>query len=181
MTTRAVLDGQDYVVNGTKHFISHADVADFVILFVSTGTEQTARGPKSLITALLVDLDAPGVTVRRGSASVSHRGYHQCELTFEDCRVPAGNLLGEEGRGFELINEWLGASRLTVAASSVGRGQRVLEMATEWAASRVQFGQPIGRFQGVGFQLADMVVELEAAELLTLKAAWKLAQGTMTD
>jgi acyl-CoA dehydrogenase len=181
MTTRAVRDGSDYVVNGTKHFISHADVADFVILFVSTGVEQTLRGPRSLITALLVDLDAPGVTVRRGSSGVSHRGYHQCELTFEDCRVPAGNLLGEEGRGFELMNEWLGASRLTVAATSVGRGQRVLEMATEWAASRVQFGQPIGRFQGVSFPLADMVVELEAAELLTLKAAWKLARGSMTD
>jgi acyl-CoA dehydrogenase len=181
MTTRAVRDGSDYVVTGTKHFISHADVADFVILFVSTGVEQTSRGPKSLITALLVDLDLPGVTVRRGSPAVSHRGYHQCELTFEDCRVPAGNLLGDEGRGFDLINEWLGASRLTVAATSVGRGHRVLEMTTEWAASRVQFGQPIGRFQGVGFQLADMAVELEAAELLTLKAAWKLAAGSMTD
>jgi acyl-CoA dehydrogenase len=181
MTTRAVLDGSEYVVTGTKHFISHADTADFVILFVSTGVEQTSRGPKSRITALLVDLDLPGVTVRRGSSAVSHRGYHQCELTFEDCRMPAGNLLGEEGRGFELMNEWLGASRLTVAATSVGRGQRVLEMATEWAASRVQFGQPIGRFQGVSFPLADMVVELEAAELLTLKAAWKLARGSMTD
>jgi acyl-CoA dehydrogenase len=181
MTTRAVRDGSDYVVTGTKHFISHADVADFVILFVSTGVEQTPRGPKSLITALLVDLDSPGVTVRRGSSAVSHRGYHPCELTFEDCRVPAENLLGEEGRGFELINEWLGASRLTVAATSVGRGRRVLEMTTEWAASRVQFGQPIGRFQGVGFPLADMLVELEAAELLTLKAAWKLSRGSMTD
>jgi acyl-CoA dehydrogenase len=169
------------VVTGTKHFISHADVADFVILFVATGSEASARGPRSRISALLVDLDAPGVTVRRGSPGVSHRGYHQCELTFEDCRVPGGNLLGEEGRGFDLMNEWLAASRLTVAATSVGRGQRVMEMATEWAASRVQFGQPIGRFQGVSFQLADMAVELEAAELLTLKAAWKLAQGTMTD
>ncbi|CAA9334830.1 MAG: Acyl-CoA dehydrogenase PA4979 [uncultured Nocardioidaceae bacterium] len=181
MTTRAVLDGTDWVVNGVKHFISHADMADFVILFVSTGTEQTSRGPKSRITALLVDLDLPGVTVRRGSAAVSHRGYHQCELTFEDCRVPAGNLLGEEGHGFDLMNEWLGASRLTVAATSVGRGQRVLEMAADWAASRVQFGQPIGRFQAVSFPLADMAIELEAAELLTLKAAWKLGQGTMTD
>jgi acyl-CoA dehydrogenase len=181
MTTRAVLDGSEYVVTGTKHFISHADTADFVILFVSTGVEQTSRGPKSRITALLVDLDLPGVTVRRGSSAVSHRGYHQCELTFEGCRVPEANLLGEEGRGFELMNEWLGASRLTVAATSVGRGQRVLELAADWAASRVQFGQPIGRFQGVGFPLADMAVELEAAELLTLKAAWKLARGTMTD
>ena len=181
MTTRAVLDGSDYVVNGTKHFISHADLADFVILFAATGVEQTSRGPRSVISGFLVDLDLPGVTVRRGSAAVSHRGYHQCELSFDDCRVPAKNLLGEEGGGFELMNEWLGASRLTVAATSVGRGRRVLEMASEWAASRVQFGQPIGRFQGVSFPLADMAIELEAAELLTLKAAWRLSRGEMTD
>jgi acyl-CoA dehydrogenase len=79
------------------------------------------------------------------------------------------------------MGEWLGASRLTVAATSVGRARRVLEMTTQWAADREQFGQPIGKFQGVGFQLADMVTELEAAELLTLRAAWKLDQGTMTD
>jgi acyl-CoA dehydrogenase len=181
MTTRAVHEGDEYVVNGTKHFISNADMSDFVILFAATGTEATSHGPKKLISGFLVDLDSPGLKVRRGSSSVSHRGYHHCELSFEDCRVPADNRLGEEGRGFELMGEWLGASRLTVAASSVGRGRRVLEMTTSWAAQRVQFGQPIGRFQGVGFPLADMATELEAAELLMLRAAWKLDQGTMTD
>jgi acyl-CoA dehydrogenase len=181
MTTRAVRDGDDYVLNGTKHFISHADVADFVILFAATGTEDTPRGPKNLITGFLVDMDTPGLTVRRGSACVSNRGYHQCELSFVDCRVPAAQRLGDEGHGFELMNEWLGASRLSVAATSVGRGRRVFDMATRWAAEREQFGQTIGRFQGVGFQLADMATELEAAELLTLQAAWKLDQGAMTD
>jgi acyl-CoA dehydrogenase len=181
MTTRAVREGDDYVVTGTKHFISNADKADFVILFAATGTEETPRGPRKLITGFLVDLDAPGVTVRRGSASVSHRGYHHCELSFADCRVPAAQRLGEEGRGFELMGQWLGASRLTVAASSVGRGRRVLEMTTRWAAEREQFGRPIGAFQGVSFPLADMATELEAAELLMLRAAWKLDQGTMTD
>ncbi|TWF95404.1 acyl-CoA dehydrogenase family protein [Saccharopolyspora dendranthemae] len=181
MTTRAVRDGGDYVLNGTKHFISHADVSDFVVLFAATGTEQTSRGPKNLITAFLVDLDTPGLTVRRGSACVSNRGYHQCELVFEDCRVPAAQRLGEDGAGFELMAEWLGASRLSVAATSVGRGRRVLEMATQWAAERHQFGQPIGKFQGVGFQLADMATELDAAELLTLRAAANLDNGHMTD
>jgi len=181
MKTRAVRDGDDYLITGTKHFISHADVADFVILFAATGTEDTAQGPKKLISGFLVDLDAPGLTVRRGSAAVSHRGYHQCELSFVDCRVPATMRLGEEGRGFELMGEWLGASRITVAATSVGRARRVLEMTTEWAARRKQFGQPIGRFQGVGFPLADIAIELEAAELLTLKAAWLLDRGKMTD
>lgn len=181
MTTRAVRDGNDYVIDGTKHFISNADLADFVILFAATGTEDTGRGPKKLISGFLVDIDTPGLTVTRGSASVSHRGFHHCELSFDSCRVPAGQRLGDEGRGFDLMGEWLGASRLTVAATSVGRARRVLDMTTRWAAERVQFGQPIGRFQGVGFQLADMATELEAAELLTLRAAWKLDQGTMTD
>lgn len=181
MSTRAVREGDCYVINGTKHFISNADLADFVILFAATGTEETVRGPKRLITGFLVDMGTPGLSVRRGSASVSHRGYHHCELSFADCYVPVAQRLGEEGRGFDLMGTWLGASRLTVAASSVGRARRVLEMATSWAAERVQFGQPIGRFQGVGFSLADMATELEAAELLTLRAAWKLDQGTMTD
>jgi acyl-CoA dehydrogenase len=181
MTTRAVRDGDDYVIDGTKHFISHADKSDFVILFASTGTEEAHGRRVNLITGFLVDLDTPGLTVVPGPKSVSHRGYHHSELVFEACRVPAANRLGEEGHGFDLMGEWLGASRLTVAATSVGRARRVLELTTQWAADRQQFGQPIGRFQGVGFQLADMVTELEAAELLTLRAAWKLDRGTMTD
>lgn len=181
MKTRARPDGADWVINGTKHFISYADVADFVVLFAVTGTERTPRGERSAISALLVDLDAPGLTVSRGASSVSHRGYHHCELSFTDCRVPGSALLGTEGRGFELLNEWLGASRLTVAATSVGRSRRVLELSTQWAASRQQFGQPIGHFQGIGFRLADMATELDAAELLTLRAAWRLTAGQMSD
>ena len=181
MQTRAQRDGEHYVVHGTKHFISHADRADFIILFAATGVEETPRGVKKLITAFLVDTDTPGLTVRRGPACVSHRGYHQCELFFDRCRVPLAQRLGEEGKGFALMGEWLGASRLTVAATSVGRARRVLEMTTEWAATRKQFGQAIGQFQGTGFKLADMATELEAAELLTLQAAWKLDQHRMSD
>jgi len=181
MTTRAVPDGGDYVINGTKHFISHADVADFIILFAATGEEHTSRGPRKLITTFLVDKAIPGLTVRRGPPCVSNRGYHQCELVFTDCRVPMASRLGAEGRGFDLLGQWLGATRLTVAATSLGRARRVLEAATEWAARRHQFGQPIGRFHGVGFQLADLATELEAAELLTLRAGARLDAGTMTD
>ena len=181
MTTTAVPDGDDYVITGTKHFISHADVADFIILFAATGVEQTARGPRKLITTLLVDSDSPGLEIRRGSRCVSNRGYHQCELIFSGCRVPVANRLGDESRGFDLMGQWLGATRLTVAATSAGRARRVLESAIEWAARREQFGQPIGRFQGIGFQLADMATELEAAELLTLRAAARLDEGRMTD
>lgn len=181
MLTMAVRDGDDYVINGGKHFISHADMADYVILFAATGVEETKAGPKKKITGFLVDFDTPGVIRRRGPSCVSHRGYHQCELFFDDLRVPVSKRLGEEGKGFELMGEWLGATRLTVAATSVGRGRRVLDLATEWAATRKQFGQPIGRFQGTGFKLADMATELEAADLLTLQAAWKCDQGRMTD
>jgi acyl-CoA dehydrogenase len=181
MSTTAVRDGDDYVINGTKHFISHADVADFVILFAATGTEQTSRGQRKLITTLLVDHDTPGLRISPGPGCVSNRGYHQCELNFTDCRVPVTARLGEQGRGLELMSQWLGASRLTVAATCVGRARRVLEAATDWAAKRVQFGQPIGRFQGIGFQLADMATALEAAELLTLRAAARLTAGRMTD
>ena len=182
MSTTATWDGDDYVVTGTKHFISHADVADFIILFAATGTETAGNGrAKKKITAFLVDKDSPGLTVTRGSGCVSNRGYHQCELSFADCRVPAANLLGEEGRGFDLMGQWLGATRLTVAATSIGRARRVLDAVTEWAATRQQFGQPVGRFQGVGFQLADCATQLEAAELLTLRAAAKCDEGTMTD
>jgi acyl-CoA dehydrogenase len=181
MSTTARRDGEDYVIDGTKHFISHADVADFIILFAATGTEITKRGPKKQITAFLVDKDSPGLVVIPGSDCVSNRGYHQCELSFTGCRVPAANLLGEEGRGFDLMGQWLGATRLTVAATSVGRARRVLDAVTEWAATREQFGQPVGRFQGVGFQLADCATQLEAAELLTLRAAARCDDGTMTD
>src|SRR6266705_1294269 len=181
MTTRARRDGADWVINGAKHFISYADVADFVIVFVVTGTERGPRGERSAISAFLVDHDTPGLLVGRGASSVSHRGYHHCELSFTDCRIPGSALLGREGHGFDLLTEWLGASRLTVAATSVGRARRVLDLSTEWAATREQFGQPIGRFQGVAFALADMAAQLEAAELLTLRAAWRLTQGSMSD
>jgi acyl-CoA dehydrogenase len=181
MKTRASRNGGDWLLNGAKHFISYADVADFVIVFAVTGTEHTAKGERSAISAFLVDHGTPGFTVSRGASSVSHRGYHHCDLSFADCRIPGSALLGAEGHGFDLLSEWLGASRLTVAATSVGRARRVLDMSTGWAASRVQFGQPIGRFQGVGFSLADMATQLEAADLLTLRAAWLLTRGTMSD
>jgi len=181
MKTRAVRDGDDYVVNGTKHFISYADVADYIVLFAATGEEQTARGTKKKITSFLVDKETPGLDVQRGSISVSHRGFHHCTLTFADARVPDANVLGEEHKGFDVANTWLGATRLTVAAQCIGRAQRALEKALEWAATRKQFGQTIGKFQGVSFKLADMATEIEAAEMLALRAAWKTDCGTALD
>lgn len=181
MKTRARRDGDDFVINGTKHFISHADEADFVVLFAATGEESSARGSRALITAFLIDRGTPGFQILDGYKSVSHRGYNNCVLQFDDCRVPKSAVLGEIGRGFEIANQWLGATRLQVAATCLGRAERALDLATRWAAERQQFGQQIGKFQGVAFKLADMATELKAAELLTLEAAWKVDQGTVTD
>src|SRR5262249_24635942 len=147
MTTRARLVGGDWVINGTKHFISHADVADFVVLFAVTGTEQGPRGERSAISAFLVDHDTPGLTVSRGAPSVSHRGYHHCELSFADCRVPGSALLGAEGHGFDLLSEWLGASRLTVAATSVGRARRGLGLGSGGAVRPADRAVPGRRLQ----------------------------------
>ncbi|MEI6495128.1 MAG: acyl-CoA dehydrogenase family protein [Actinomycetota bacterium] len=181
MKCSAVRDGDDYIINGTKHFISHADLADYVILYAASGEEQTSRGPKKLITGFLVDFDTPGCEVVHGYKCVSNRGYHNMIINFDDCRVPVSKILGEEHKGFDAVNQWLGSTRLQVAAVCVGRARRALQIATEWAATREQFGQQIGKFQGVSFKLADMQTQLDAAELLTLRAAWKDAQGTVTD
>jgi acyl-CoA dehydrogenase len=181
MKTTAVTKGGDFIINGTKHFISHADHADYVILFAASGEEDSARGKRRLITAFLVDKGTPGFEVRPGYRNVSHRGYNNCILEFNDCRIPKGAVLGEVDHGFEVANTWLGATRLQVAAGCLGRAERALEAAKEWAVQRVQFGQQIGKFQGVSFKLADMAVELRAAELLTLEAAWKLEKKTATD
>ena len=164
MRTRAVRDGADWVISGTKHFISHADAADFVILFAATGDQE--------LTAFLVDVDAPGLAVLPGYRSVSHRGYGNAVLVFDGCRVPGSAVLGEVRRGFDVANTWLGTTRLQVAASCLGRARRALDLAVRHAATRRQFGKTIGRNQGVAFKLADMATALESATWLTWRAAW---------
>ncbi|MBB3609188.1 acyl-CoA dehydrogenase family protein [Rhizobium sp. BK602] len=177
MKCAARQDGDDFILNGTKHFISHADVADFVIVFAATGEEETPKGIKKKITAFLVDRGTPGFEIRKGYESVSHRGYHNAILNFTDCRLPKSQVLGKVHRGFDIANEWLYGTRLTVAATCVGRARRVFELALPYAAERKQFGKPIGANQGVSFKLADMITEIDAADLLTLSAAWKLDAG----
>jgi acyl-CoA dehydrogenase len=176
MKCTAVRSGGDWVVNGTKHFISGADHADFVIVFIATGEDDTPRGPKKRLTAFLVDRGTPGFVIRDGYRSVSHRGYKNCILDFDDCRLADAQVLGEVDGGFEVMNEWLYATRITVATMSVGRARRCFEYALHHAAERRQFGQQIGKFQGVSFQIADMITEIDAAEWLTLSAAWRLDQ-----
>jgi len=177
MTCNAVRSGGDWVVNGSKHFISGAEHADFFIVFVATGVDDTDKGPKKRITTFLVDRGTPGFEVREGYNSVSHKGYKNCILDFDDCRLSDAQVLGAVDGGFAVMNEWLYATRLTVAAFSVGRARRCFDYGLNYAAEREQFGQPIGRFQGVGFQIADMITEIDAADWLTLAAAWRLDQG----
>jgi len=179
--TRAVKDGADYVVNGSKHFITCTTRPDFAILFTVTGVDETPKGPRKRITAFLVDVGTKGFEVRRGPRSVGHRSYHNYQFSFSDCRIPARNILGEEGKGFDQAGKWLANTRTMVAANCCGKAERALEIATQWAATRKQFGQIIGRFQGVSFKLADMATELKAADLLTIYVADKYARGSMTD
>jgi acyl-CoA dehydrogenase len=181
MRTGAVAAGGDFLINGTKHFISHADHADYVILFAVSGEEASAHGPRKAMTAFLVDMKQRGLTVHPGYKNVSHRGYTNSILEFKECRVPRSAVLGELHRGFDVANTWLGSTRLQVAATCLGRAERALQLATQWAVDRVQFGQQIGKFQGVSFKLADMALELRAAELLVLDAAWKRDQKIATD
>ncbi|WP_423906316.1 acyl-CoA dehydrogenase family protein [Candidatus Spongiihabitans sp.] len=186
MSCKAERDGDDFVINGTKHFISHADVADFVILFAATGVEPIIdksrhRGPRKKITAFLVDMGTPGFMLRKGYDNVSHRGYHNCILEFDNCRLSSSQVLGEVDQGFEIANDWLGNTRLQVAAICLGRCDRAFELACEYAATRKQFNQTIGKFQGVGFKLADMELRRRAAQLITYQAAAKANANSNTN
>ena len=177
MKCTARRDGGDWVANGAKHFISGAEHADFVIVFMATGEDMTDKGPKKRITAFLVDRGTPGFTIRDGYKSVSHRGYKNMILEFDDCRLPQAQVLGQVDGGFDVMNTWLYATRITVATMCVGRARRVFDCALDYAATREQFGQKIGKFQGVSFQIADMITEIDAADLLTLCAADRLDKG----
>ena len=177
MTTTAKRDAGDWLINGTKHFISGGDHADFFIVFVATGVDETSHGPKKRITCFLVDRGHPGFSVLPGYQSVSHSGYPNVILKFENCRVPDEQVLGAVDGGFEVMNSWLYATRITVATMAVGRARRAFDYALHYAAERQQFGKQIGKFQGVSFKLADLVTEIDAADWLTLAAAWRLDEG----
>ena len=181
MKATAKQDGDDWVLNGTKHFISHADIADFTIVFMKSGEEETSRGKRAQITAFFVDKGTPGYNVRDGYRNVSHRGYTNSILEFDNCRINKRQMLGEVHKGFEVANSWLGATRLQVGATCLGRAERAFGHAVEYSAQREQFGQAIGKFQGVSFKLADMATEMKAANLMIMEAGWKYDQGTASD
>ncbi len=181
MQSRARKDGDDWILDGMKHFISAPTMADFAIVFATTGMDETKRGPRKRVTAFLVDRDMPGVTFREGSKCVSNRGYKTYELIFDSVRLGPGQILGEEGKGFELAGKWLGMGRVWIGASCCGKAERLIELATDWCVNRKQFGQPIGQFQATGFRLADMTIGLRTAELLVADTVRRADQGIMRD
>ena len=179
MSTRATQKGGDWIVNGSKHFISSHVLPDFAIVFAVTGEDETDRGPRKRITAFLIDRGQQGFDIQRGPRSVSQRAYPTYVLSFSDCRLGPGQVLGCEGQGLELADKWIKMGRVWVGANCCGRAERLFELSVDWAATRKQFGQSIGRFQGTSFKLADMVTELQAADLLVMHAARKADAVTM--
>jgi acyl-CoA dehydrogenase len=164
-------DGNDYILDGAKIFISNAGIADFYVVFAKTDPAQGRKG----ISAIVVEKDRPGFQVLRQIELIAPHPIG--EFRMDGCRVPAENLLGKEGEGYAIMLRTLEAFRTTVGAAAVGLAERALEEATSYAQSRVQFGKALSEFQGLRFMLADMATELEAARLLVVQAAWKLDQA----
>ena len=181
MKTNARRDGDDWILNGSKHFISGPCMPDFAIVFAATGVDETKRGPRKRVTAFLVDVGTPGFDCREGNKCVSYRGYKTFQLSFDNVRLGPDQILGEEGRGLELSGKWLGMGRIWVGATCCGKAERLMEMATDWAANRKQFGKPIGSFQATGFRLADMAIGLRTADLLVADAVRRADAGMMQD
>ena len=173
LKTRAVRDGDDYVLNGSKMFITNGGEADVYIVFASTNPSEKSYG----ITAFIVDENTPGLIIGKDENKMGLRGSRTVELTFENMKVPAKNRLGNEGEGFKIAMSNLDVGRIGIAAQALGIAGASLEAATGYAKERVQFGKPIAEQQGVGFKLADMATAVEASRLLVYQAAQLRAEG----
>ena len=171
--TTAVRKGDDYVLNGSKMFITNAGQADWFTVFASTDPSAGHRG----LTAFVVPREADGVTIEKHLDKMGQRATDTSALAFQDVKVPAANRLGEEGEGFKIAMQTLDNTRPGTAAGAVGVARAAFEHAVEYSKERVQFGQPIAMNQGVNFLVADMATEIEAARLLVWQAAWLLDQG----
>ncbi|GAB1582366.1 isobutyryl-CoA dehydrogenase [Phyllobacterium phragmitis] len=169
LRTRAVRDGDHYVLNGAKQFISGAGDSDLYVTMVRTGED----GPKG-ISALVIPKDTPGLSFGANEHKMGWHAQSTRQVIFDNCRVPAENLLGEEGTGFRIAMAGLDGGRLNIAACSLGGAQSALHKAIDYTAQRKAFGQPINQFQALQFRLADMETELSAARLLLYAAATKL-------
>ncbi|WP_313575808.1 isobutyryl-CoA dehydrogenase [Brevundimonas sp.] len=172
LRTTAVRDGDHYVLNGAKAFISGAGTSDVYVVMVRTGGE----GPKGIST-LVVEAGTPGLSFGANEKKMGWNAQPTAVVSFDDCRVPVANLVGEEGAGFKYAMAGLDGGRLNIAACSLGGARLALETAQEYVAGRKQFGQAIGQFQNTQFELADMATDLEAARLMVLRGAWAIDTG----
>lgn len=166
--TKAVLEGDHYVLNGSKIFITNGGKADVYIVFAMTDKSQGTRG----ITAFIVEKDFPGFRIGKKEAKMGIRGSSTTELIFEDCIVPKENLLGREGKGFKIAMSTLDGGRIGIAAQALGIAQGAIDEAVKYVKERKQFGRSIAKFQNTSFELADMQAKVEAARLLVYKAAY---------
>ncbi len=171
--TRAHRDGDEWVINGSKRFITNAGVAGTYIVTAVTDREQDS----GKISAFIVEADTPGFSIGRMEEKMGLHASNTGELIFEDCRIPAENLLGEEGEGDKLFLKTLDGGRIGIASMALGLAQAAYEAASAYAKERKQFGRPIGEFQGVAFKIADMATTIDAARLMTYRAAWLKDRG----
>ena len=167
MQTTAIADGDDYIVNGSKNWITHGKSCQVAVVMVRTGEQGSSKG----ISALVIEKGTPGFTHGKKENKLGMRASETTELVFDNCRVPKANLLGNEGEGFKQAMKVLDGGRISIAALSLGIAKGALQAAIGYAKERHQFGQPIGNFQAIAFKLADMATEIEAAELLVMQAA----------
>ncbi len=173
ISTAAVLDGDEWVINGRKIFITNGNEADYCILIAQTDKNKGHHG----ICAFIVDLDNPGFSVGTLEDKLGIRGSSTAELVFEDCRIPKENLLGEMGKGFRVALTTLDGGRIGIASQALGIARAAIEDATAYAKERVQFGRPIAKFQAIQWMIADLTTQYEAARLLTHRAAYLKDQG----
>jgi alkylation response protein AidB-like acyl-CoA dehydrogenase len=167
MRSRAVLDGDEYILNGRKSWVTSGPVADFIVVFMPTAPDQGHRG----VTAFLVDANIPGYSRGKKEPKLGIRASATSEILFEDCRIPVTNRLGEEGEGFKIAMTVLDAGRIGIATQALGIAEAAYAASVEYAREREAFGQKIGQFQGIGFKLADMKTNIEAARGLIHRAA----------
>ncbi len=172
--TEAVRDGHDFILNGTKLWISNGDIADLVVVYAVTDAKRRARGG---ITAFIVERTAPGFSAHRIHDKMGLRGSSTAELVLDHVRVPSENMLGEVGTGFVLAMKTLDESRLSLAAACVGAGKELIRLSTDFARKRHAFGQPIAQFQAIQWMLADMATEVYLMESSVYRTAWMYDQG----
>lgn len=171
--TTAVRDGDKWIINGTKHFITNADLAD---IFTIVAVTDKSKGSKGL-TTFIVERGTPGFSIYKMGAKMGLRGSHTSELVFENCEIPAENILGQEGWGYINALKILANGRVGLAARNLGSSQKLLELSIKYANERIQFGEPILKFQAIQHMLAEMATEIEAVRNFTYKVAWMVDQN----